>query len=611
MPSTQPSDLNPQVSLNSPKRIWIVNPFDQLPNESDVQLRYWALCRTFAEQGHEVIWWSSDFSHLTKSKRSACPDIDGFAVRLIETPPYTKNISLARLKNHKAFADGFYRDAMAGLKSGELKAPDRIVVSLPPLGVAEQAFRIRDALRECKSKFRGAEQQQDRTRSGPDQVGTYESQRGDPEPSHINTFSPSNPSIAGTPSNLHTQRSCQVIVDIMDAWPETFYQALPKLFRKSLGPLLLARLHRSAKRAYRGADKISAVGQSYLDLAQKYLSRSDTPVALDNTKQATGVSLLQTPTHLCYHGTDLSRFRRDKSESEAVKSESAQGTEDRRQETEDRRTAPPSHNGGHKRKQKSSLNKQQATSNKQRPTNTPLPTSHSSLPSKLLSAAQPLKAVYLGSMGSGYDLGTIIEVAARWKAEDIFPFQIHFAGDGPQREALEARATQLGLTSPQSSVINHQSSKQPATLYYALGRNALLCPWVQPPPASSARIVFHGHLGKTPITVLLESSDLALVPNRPGSLVACPYKAGEYAAAGLPMVSCLGGELGDLLKTWNAGSEYSEGDTASLQAAFKNYSTDVDLLKQQSLNAGKMAEALFDRSETYQQLAEFIMETDE
>ena len=27
---------------------------------------------------------------------------------------------------------------------GELKAPDRIVVSLPPLGVAEQAFKIRD-----------------------------------------------------------------------------------------------------------------------------------------------------------------------------------------------------------------------------------------------------------------------------------------------------------------------------------------------------------------------------------------------------------------------------------------------------------------------------------
>jgi hypothetical protein len=52
----------------------------------------------------------------------------------------------------------------------------------------------------------------------------------------------------------------------------------------------------------------------------------------------------------------------------------------------------------------------------------------------------------LGAIGSSYDLETIIEVAARWKAEDIFPFQIHFAGDSTQSEALEARCKQLALT---------------------------------------------------------------------------------------------------------------------------------------------------------------------
>jgi hypothetical protein len=77
------------------------------------------------------------------------------------------------------------------------------------------------------------------------------------------------------------------------------------------------------------------------------------------------------------------------------------------------------------------------------------------------------------------------------------------------------------------------------------------------------------------------------------------------------MVSCLGGELGELLKRWGAGSEYNEGDAASLQAAFDNYSTDLNLLKQQSLNARKMAEALFERKRTYPELAEFIIETDE
>jgi hypothetical protein len=76
------------------------------------------------------------------------------------------------------------------------------------------------------------------------------------------------------------------------------------------------------------------------------------------------------------------------------------------------------------------------------------------------------------------------------------------------------------------------------------------------------------------------------------------------------MLSCLGGELGDLLKRWGAGSEYNEGDVESLHAAFKNYSNDPDLLNQQSLNTRKMAEALFDRKKTYAELAAFILGND-
>ena len=211
-------------------------------------------------------------------------------------------------------------------------------------------------------------------------------------------------------------------------------------------------------------------------------------------------------------------------------------------------------------------------------------------------------------MGSGYDLQTLIDVAARWKAEGVFPFQIHFAGDGPQRKALETRAAQLGLTSPQQTpLLDEEGCPKGGVVPDQLSNFNTLTP---SHPASSARIVFHGHVKKDAITDLLLSAHLALVPNRPDSLVACPYKAGEYAAAGLPMISCLKGELGDLLKQWNAGTEYNEGDAASLQAAFKKYSTDVELLNQQSLNAREMAEALFDRKQTYATLAEFILEND-
>ena len=412
--------------------IWIVNPFDQLPNETDVPLRYWSLCKTFATQGHDVVWWSSDYSHLTKTKREPCLDTDGFSIRLIETPPYKKNISFARLRNHKAFADGFYREAMKSIGNKELEVPDRIVVSLPPLGVAEQAFKIRDQI----------------------------------------NHSLSNASSGG----------CQVVVDIMDAWPETFYQVLPNYLRKHLGAVLFANMHRSARRAYQEADKITAVGQSYLDLANNYCAGTRCP-----------------PMYLCYHGAELSRFSIDSATARC--------------------------------------------------------------------ANTPLKAVYLGAMGSGYDLQTILELAARWRAEKRFPFQIHFAGSGPKESQLIKRSKSL---------------------------------------ISEGRVVFHGQIGRDAVDQLLATADLALVPNRPGSLVACPYKAGEYAAAGLPILSCLGGELGELLKHWNAGSGYKQCDVESLHKAFENYLLNPDLSKQQSLNARKMSEALFDRQTGYPQLTTFI-----
>lgn len=73
------------------------------------------------------------------------------------------------------------------------------------------------------------------------------------------------------------------------------------------------------------------------------------------------------------------------------------------------------------------------------------------------------------------------------------------------------------------------------------------------------------------------------------------------------MLSCLGGELNQLLSEWNAGSKYTEGDTASLQAAFEKYLTNTELPNQQSRNAREMAEALFDRERSYLNLTKFIL----
>lgn len=58
------------------------------------------------------------------------------------------------------------------------------------------------------------------------------------------------------------------------------------------------------------------------------------------------------------------------------------------------------------------------------------------------------------------------------------------------------------------------------------------------------------------------------------------------------MLSCLGGELGQLLREWDAGAAYTEGDTDSLYAAFEKYLANTELLNQHSQNARIMLQGV-------------------
>lgn len=179
-------------------RVWIVNPFDNLPAEGNRPQRYWLMCRAFARAGHDVTLWTSDFSHSRKARRvmdSAFPD-PGFCVKMVHTPPYGANICLRRIYSHFALARRWTRLAAAE------ERPDLVVASSPPLSLCAAARRF------CKAR--------------------------------------------GVP----------FVVDVMDAWPETFERVAPRL--------LLAPLARTARANYRAADAISAVSERYVDLVRSY-----------------------------------------------------------------------------------------------------------------------------------------------------------------------------------------------------------------------------------------------------------------------------------------------------------------------------------------------------
>jgi glycosyltransferase involved in cell wall biosynthesis len=344
--------------MNSQKHIWIVHPFEQLPNESDIPLRAWSLSKALVKKGYSVTWWASDFSHINKTKRSTSPDIDGFSIRLIETLPYKKNISLRRIRSNRSFCTNFYKEAINKLKNNILEKPFRIVISLPPLGLAENAFKIRDYINESIEKD-------------------------------------------NRDLKLVSKIFCQVIVDINDAWPEVYYRIFSKKIRKYIAPILLLPFHRSAMIAYKLADKISAVGLSYLKIAKNYLNTKNFFLfTVSIVKKKYKNQYLKKPMHLCYHGVDLKRFKSKIILNRSIKYNKLSKNIRLYQ----------SRNIDFKNKKKVHL-----------------------------------QIVYIGAMNSGYDLQTIISVAQKWKNKNNIPLQIHFAGMGDQLNSLKLMSKKLGL----------------------------------------------------------------------------------------------------------------------------------------------------------------------
>ena len=99
---------------------------------------------------------------------------------------------------------------------------------------------------------------------------------------------------------------------------------------------------------------------------------------------------------------------------------------------------------------------------------------------------------------------------------------------------------------------------------------------------------------------------MGLVAVRPETLVAVPYKACDYAAAGLALVNSLPGELSALIDEHRAGLDYTAGDPESLVRALSVFSKDRSLLQACRQGATRLAEACFDREKTYPRFARWL-----
>ncbi|MGZ0656208.1 glycosyltransferase family 4 protein [Coraliomargarita sp. W4R53] len=225
-------------------KIWLINPFSDLPGEGAAEGRFCCLARMLAEQGHMVTWWTVDFHHRKKTTRAevrapvfAAEGADAKTalgsgtceIVLLPVPSYQKNISLARLNSHRAYGREFLKMAQQRIQAEPSCAPDVIHMSVPPL--------------DC----------------------------------------------IGPALELKKQLGCRLTVDVMDLWPETFTRLIPggEQMRSIFGGLIFAPMFRRAQLAYREADGVSSVSQEYLDVVQQVAPQQDT--------------------HLCYVGGEMSQ----------------------------------------------------------------------------------------------------------------------------------------------------------------------------------------------------------------------------------------------------------------------------------------------------------------
>ena len=177
-----------------------------------------------------------------------------------------------------------------------------------------------------------------------------------------------------------------------------------------------------------------------------------------------------------------------------------------------------------------------------------------------------IRVAYIGTLGTSYDLPTVIRAMAGLRNQ--IDMQLIVMGDGPRRVEFQMLADELGVDS-----------------------------------------LFYGTLPYDKMICHLTACDIATNPfvaTAPHSIV---NKVGDYAAAGLPVINTLGTqEYRSVLEEYGAGINCLPEDVDGFADALKELALNESLRREMGAANRRLAEERFDKNRTYSQLIEGLVE---
>lgn len=174
---------------------------------------------------------------------------------------------------------------------------------------------------------------------------------------------------------------------------------------------------------------------------------------------------------------------------------------------------------------------------------------------------------YIGTLGRSYDIETVIKAVDFLKKENGINIRFKIMGQGPAEEELKRLVGKLGATN----------------------------------------IDFLGFMDYSKMAAYLSKCNATVNCIKANASQSIINKVSDYFASGKPVLNC--GpckEMAALISDYSSGINYEAENVESLCGAINKLLTDSDFVERSGINARNLAEKLFDRKKTHEQIIEMI-----